>query len=57
MSKAILKVKIEDKIYTKTELIKAVTDELEKILNDSKYGYVPEDLDNFYTDYVFKEIK
>ena len=55
MKNAKLKVFIEDKKYTKSELINAVMNELNN-LEEGIYVYTPDDMDNFYTDYSFKKV-
>jgi len=49
-------IKINDKEYTKEELINEVIKQME-CLPEGTYKNTPDDLDNFYTNYSFKKIK
>jgi len=53
MAKVNFSIKIEEKEYSKEELIKEVLSELEK-LPDGKYEYLPIDPDNFHTKFSFQ---
>jgi len=46
-------IKIEDKEYTKKELIEAVVNEMNKQLGEGIYQYSPIDPDNFHTKFKF----
>jgi len=56
MKKVDFTIKIEEKEYSKEELIKEVLLELEK-LPDGKYEYRPIDPDNFHTKFSFQITK
>ncbi len=48
-------INIEEKIYTKEELIKEVVANMYSTLSKGKYEYLPIDPDDFYTDYEFQK--
>jgi len=51
-----LKIKLENKTYTKQELIESALKQL-NLLEDGDYKYLPDDTDNFHTDYSFQKVK